>query len=131
MSVSVIERRRIFTHAEDASIVLWLLKRKRWKYKSVEVVDWEDSESRGTCLYASLFTSICVTRLAGVQVSDTVSESLRLPVALLNSWHCESAARTSHEAELRCHCQSICHVAMLDLQHLSNLMGLLALCVRK
>lgn len=128
MSVSVIEKRRVLAHAEDASIVLWLLKRKRWKYKSVEVVDWEDSESRGTCLYASLFTSICVTRLAGVQVqvSDSVSESLRLPV-----WHCESAARTSHEAELRCHCQSICHGAMLDLQHLSNLMGLLALCVRK
>lgn len=48
MSVSVIEKRRVFTHAEDASIVLWLLKRKRWKYKldtavTVEVVDSEDS----------------------------------------------------------------------------------------
>lgn len=35
MSVSVIEKRRVLAHAEDASIVLWLLKRKRWKYKSV------------------------------------------------------------------------------------------------
>lgn len=68
MSVSVIERRRIFTHAEGASIVLWLLKRKRWKYKldtGEEVVDSEDSETRKTCLYASLFISICVARLSG------------------------------------------------------------------
>lgn len=99
MSVSVIERRRIITHAEDASIVLWLLKRKRWKYEldnGVEVVDSEDSESRRTCLYASLFISICVARLgglpvshslagwqpqaAGVQVSDSELESLPLAV---------------------------------------------------
>lgn len=58
MSVSVIEKRRVLAHAEDASIVLWLLKRKRRKYKSVEVVDWEDSESRGiicVSIYVPLF----------------------------------------------------------------------------
>lgn len=75
-----------------------------------------------------LCTSICVTRRSSFGLRVGVAQAA---VALLNSWHCESAARTSHEAELRCHCQSICHGAMLDLQHLSNLMCLLALCVRK
>lgn len=123
MSVSVIERRRIITHAEDASIVLWLLKRKRWKYEldnGVEVVDSEDSESRRTCLYASLFISICVARLGGLPGSlRRRAFKFRTP-----SWsrcHWQSFATV----------QSICYGAMLDLQHLSNFMGFLALRIRK
>lgn len=100
MSVSVIEKRRVFTHAEDASIVLWLLKRKRWKYKldtavTVEVVDSEDSvglESKNLLICISIYFCLCGAALpvrthragqpasepeaAGVQVSDSELESL-------------------------------------------------------
>lgn len=132
MSVSVIERRRIITHAEDASIVLWLLKRKRWKYEldnGVEVVDSEDSESRRTCLYASLFISICVARLGGLPVSHSLA-----------GWQPQLRRRAFKfrtPSWSRCHwqsfatVQSICYGAMLDLQHLSNFMGFLASRIRK
>lgn len=98
MSVSVIEKRRVFTHAEDASIVLWLLKRKRWKYKldtavTVEVVDSEDSvglEPKNLLICISISFYLCGAALrthragqpasepeaAGVQVSDSELESL-------------------------------------------------------
>lgn len=77
MSVSVIERRRIFTHAEGASIVLWLLKRKRWKYKldtGEEVVD-----PKNLLICVSIYFYLCGTarrtRTPAGEVSDSELKS--------------------------------------------------------